>query len=56
MKPTDRIVCDVQVERILYPRTAFSPGGFAIAACEITDLIENPITPRTLLLKVRCSP
>ena len=52
MKPTERIVCDVQVERILYPRTAFSPGGFAIAACEITDLIEGePYNPTHIVIK-----
>lgn len=36
--PSETLTCRLRVGRMLYPKTEFQPGGFAIVACSIIDI------------------
>lgn len=36
--PSETLTCRLRVGRMLYPKTEFQPGGFAIVACTIIDV------------------
>ena len=52
-KPSEKLVCDVRVQRILYPRIAFEPGSFAIAACEVVNVHEGEPYAENIVVKGR---
>ena len=53
MSASEKLVCDVRVQRILYPRIAFEPGSFVIAACEVVKTVEGEPYSDNIVVKGR---
>lgn len=52
MQASPTLTAKVRIQRVLYPRTGFSPGDFAIIACSIEDVIDGePYNHNDIVIK-----
>lgn len=49
--PSEQLKCKLRVGRILYPKTAFVPGGFAIVACKVIEVYEGEPYADNIVIK-----
>ena len=51
MNPSSEIRCRVRINHILYPRTAFTPGDFAILACTVVKVLDGEPYDNNITIK-----